>query len=209
MKRMSVSSERCLPAAIDRLYAAVARFADPAKELTQDALRVAPSLYEQLCEQIPAVARGDGRLRGAGRSVSPVWTDALDLRIEIDDAAQAWLPAGESTPRRLRALAARRWRPQDTKAVEQIAAAVESWAAGIAALLSPQRVKHVSAPCPACGASTVYRRDGAGELVRQPALQIVAEHGCTCQACAYTWAPSHYVHLARVLGYDMPAGVLE
>jgi len=27
-------------------------------------------------------------------------------------------------------------------------------------------------------------------------LQIVAEQGCTCQACGYTWAPGHYLHRA-------------
>jgi hypothetical protein len=62
---------------------------------------------------------------------------------------------------------------------------------------------------PACGATTVYRKDSTGELVRQPALQIVAEHGCTCQACRYTWAPSHYLLLCKVLGFELPAGVLE
>jgi hypothetical protein len=64
-------------------------------------------------------------------------------------------------------------------------------------------------PCLACGAITVYRRDSAGELVRQPALQIVAEAGCSSIDRRYTWAPSHYLHLCRVLGLELPAGVLE
>ena len=38
----------------------------------------------------------------------------------------------------------------------------------------------------ACTATHVYR-DAAGEMVRMPALQIVADTGCTCQACKHTW----------------------
>ena len=94
----------------------------------------------------------------------PVWVEAMDLRVEIDDAVRAWQPDGASTPDRLRGLAARRWRPQDTRSVEQIAANLESWAAPIKALLSPQHVKHVSSPCPAarlCRSPRRGRRDGA------------------------------------------------
>jgi hypothetical protein len=54
----------------------------------------------------------------------------------------------------------------------------------------------------------VYRRDSAGELVRQPALQIVAEQGCTCQACRHCCTPDLYLHLCRVLGFDLPDGVI-
>jgi hypothetical protein len=106
-------------------------------------------------------------------------------------------------------LAARPWRPQDTRSVEQIPGNVESWAVQIGALLDPQHVKHFSAACPACGATTVYRRDSAGERVRMPALQIVAETGCTCQACRHTWLPHHYLLLCTVLGFGPPAGILE
>jgi hypothetical protein len=43
-----------------------------------------------------------------------------------------------------------------------------------------------------------------------PALQIVADAGCTCQACKkHTWLPQHYLLLCRVLGFDTPEGVLE
>ena len=41
----------------------------------------------------------------------------------------------------------------------------------------------------ASNATHVYRRDAAGEMVRMPALQIVADTGCTCQACKHTWLP--------------------
>ena len=42
-----------------------------------------------------------------------------------------------------------------------------------------------------------------------PALQIVADTGYTCLACKHTWGPDLYLHLARVLGFDTPEGVLE
>jgi hypothetical protein len=54
----------------------------------------------------------------------------------------------------------------------------------------------------------VYHRDSAGELVRQPALQI-GVWGCECMACRAFWAPDRFVFLARVLGYELPEGVLE
>jgi hypothetical protein len=67
----------------------------------------------------------------------------------------------------------------------------------IKALLHPQHVKHLSAPCLACNATTVYRRDSSGEHVRLPLLQIVADTGCTCQACKHTWLPQHYLLLCQ------------
>ncbi len=47
-----------------------------------------------------------------------------------------------------------------------------------------------------CGASTVYRKDSARERVRVPALHLVADQGCTCQAC-----------LAHVAAAALPAAV--
>ncbi|EUA18451.1 putative phage protein [Mycobacterium xenopi 3993] len=55
---------------------------------------------------------------------------------------------------------------------------------------------------------TVYRRDNAGDLVRQPALQITTQ-GCVCQHCRTVWGPERFMLLAKVLGYDLPPGVLE
>src|SRR5271156_1604528 len=89
--------------------------------------------------------------------------------------------------RPVRALAARPWRPQDTRSVEQIAGNVESWSVSVKPLLHPTSFKQLSAPCPACGAKSAFRRDSAGELVREPALQIVTEIGCTCLVCRHTW----------------------
>jgi uncharacterized protein with PIN domain len=67
----------------------------------------------------------------------------------------------------------------------------------IDALVNPQSIKTVSAPCPNCNSRFIYRRDSAGESVRQPALQIIAEVGCTCQACGAFWAPGSHLLLCR------------
>jgi hypothetical protein len=201
-------TDGCLPAALDRLYAAVAGLIDPVKDMHDNVIVSAPSLYEQLVGSIPT-AKGEGMGRRASRSVAPVWTDALALRIEIDDKTREWRPESASTPARLRAVAARPWRTQDTGGVEQIAGRVESWSVSVQSLLNPVSVKHVSAPCPACGATTAFKRDSAGERVRVPALQIITELGCTCQVCRHTWGPELYLHLARVLGFQTPDGVIE
>jgi hypothetical protein len=202
-----VSPDGCLPVALDRLYAAVAGLVDPIKQMLDGAIMVSPSWYEQLVGAItPRKGEGMGRL--AGRSVPPVWLDAVDLRVEIDDQTKQWQPDIPTTPARLRAVAARAWRPQDTRTVDAFAGHVESWAVSVRSLLNPTPVKQLAAACPACDKRTVYRRDSAGELVRQPALQI-GVWGCECMACHAFWAPDRFVFLARVLGYDLPAGVLE
>jgi hypothetical protein len=198
-----------LPGALDKLYAAVSGLTDPIKEMVDGAILVAPSLWEQLLSAIPGT-KGEGTGRLAGRSVPPLRTDALALRIEIDDTVREWLNAlPSSTPVGLRALAAARWRPQDTRDIDEIAARVESWAVAVQSLLNPTSTKTISAPCPACGATHAFRRDSAGERVRSPALQIETQIGCTCQVCRHTWGPELYLHLARVLGFETPPGVLE
>lgn len=63
--------------------------------------------------------------RMVGRSVPPVWIDALDLRVEIDDETRKWQPDRPNTPARLRAVAARPWRPQDTSGIDKISCRVE------------------------------------------------------------------------------------
>jgi hypothetical protein len=212
LEGVTVATDGNLPGALDRLSAAVAGLVDPVKEVHDDVIVAAPSLYEQLLGAITA-SKGEGAGRRAGRSVPPLRTDALDLRIEIDDTVKGWGPADipqrSSTPARLRALASKPWRPQDTRGVERIATRVESWVVSVQSLLDPSHVKHVSAPCPACGAKTAFRRDSAGERVRVPALQIVTKLGCTCLVCRHTWGPELYLHLARVLGFQAPAGVIE
>jgi hypothetical protein len=124
-------------------------------------------LYEQLVGAMPTTL-GERMGRRAGRSAPPVWTDALDLRVEIDGKTREWQPDSPNTPARLRALAARPWRPQDTTGVDRAAGRVKSWSVSVVSLLSPVSVKHVSAPCPACGAKSAFRRDSAGDLPGLP-----------------------------------------
>ncbi|WP_396921645.1 hypothetical protein [Mycolicibacterium sp.] len=109
---------------------------------------------------------------------------------------------------RLQAVERRTWRPQDTTLVESIAAEIEAWATEIRSLLDPVKRWTLPNPCPACDTAIVYRRNSANETVRQPALQI-GPNGCVCQNCHHTWAPEYFQHLAQVLGYELPSGVLE
>jgi hypothetical protein len=194
--------------AADRLHIAVSGFVDEVKAMAGGAVRVVPSWYDQLSDST-ATTMGHATVQTARRSMPPVWCDALDLRCEIDAKTLEWEPAQPTAPARLRAVAARPWRPQDTSGVEKIAGNVESWSVSVQSLLHPTSVKQLSAPCPACGAKSAYRRDSAGERVRVPALQIITELGCTCLVCRHTWGPELYLHLARVLGFETPAGVIE
>lgn len=195
-----------LPAALDKLHAAVTKLVDPVKAMNPNGpVLEAPSMYGQLVSEVPA-SSGGGDFRAIKQSKLPVWADALDLLREIDVAVAAWQPDGDSTPSRLRVLAAKRWRPQDVKRIEQIAVAVESWAAAISALLDPPRRWTLPSPCPACGVKIVYRQQH-GERVRQPALQI-GPNGCECANCHTVWAPDRFTFLAKLLGC-LPDGVLE
>lgn len=170
----------------------------------------APSLYDSLVQAIPAAKNATGLIgQRSGKISAPLWTDALDLRVEIDGREEVAPRQGDDS----RAIVGLGRRQMATArlcpSLEDIAARLESWAIQINSLLNPQHVKHLSVPCPACNATYVYRRDFAGERVRQPALQIVADTGCTCQACRHTWLPQHYLLLCRVLGFEVPAGVIE
>ena len=202
-----VEGEISLSAATDQLRAAVGALVDPVKAFVNGQVRVAPSLFDQLRSETAASSQGLASRQGHAKSSPPIWIDAVTLLGEIGDAVGAWSPAG-TTADRLRELAGRRWRPQDVHGILQIIAACKGWQLNIEALLDPGSVKTISAPCPACGSKTVYRRNGSGEMVRQPALRLITEVGCTCQSCRAHWSPSLYMHLCRLLGFKSPAGVL-
>ncbi|WP_156628813.1 hypothetical protein [Mycobacterium sp. 1274756.6] len=203
------SPDEVLAPALARLDHAVAALIDPVIEYVQDRELAASSRYEQLCSEkrpSPQSCIGSGGRHAASRPAGRI--DAIKLCAEIDGTTQAWSPAPGDTPQRLRRLVDRSWRPQDTARVTAIAGACEQWAIEISALLDPVSVKTLSAPCPVCGANRVYRQDDCGETVRQPALQIIAAVGCTCLACKAAWAPDQYLFLCRLLGFELPAGVL-
>jgi len=65
--RMTFASDGNLPAALDRLYIAVAALIDPVKEMHDGVIVSAPSLYEQLSGELPATRRLADRCRRCGR----------------------------------------------------------------------------------------------------------------------------------------------
>lgn len=200
------SDEKSLPAAIDNLYTATSALIDPRKELVDGALMAAPSLYESLIGAIGGEV-GEHVRRSVAKSRPPCWIDALDLRVNIDNQVRQWRPQGSSTPVRLKALTGQKWRPDDCATIRDYVTQLRGWADTIKSYLDPEHVKGISAACPACGTRWVYRHH-SGEEVRQPALQLVAQHGCTCLACDSFWEPSRYLFLCRLLGFELPAGVL-
>lgn len=164
-----------------------------------------PSRYDHLRESL-----GGQRLaeRAGGQNRLPLWTDAFDALREIDATVAGWVRARGDTPTRLKAAAGWPWRPQDTDLVTSWARAVEGWVARIDALLDPEPVKEVLAACPACNQRYVYRRQ-SGEQIREAALQLTSTGGCTCQACRASWGPDRLLFLCRLIGVELPEGVLE
>jgi hypothetical protein len=217
-----VQEDGDLVGALRRLGDAISALTDPRAEVADGKTHWLDSYYIELRDALPG-DQGSGH--GVARSLPALWLDALDLLTEIDTAVRCWEPTDpgfdgdlteEPTPPtilRLRVIErhgcrGRSWRPQDTSKVEQIAGNIESWVASIKSLLTPVPAWTLPSPCPSCNTATVYRKDAAGELIRRPALQI-GPQGCVCAKCHATWAPEYFTHLARVLGYELPEGVLE
>lgn len=212
-----IAEDGNLPEARRELGNAISTLIDPKPhhDNETDTTRWVESLYIQLIEEVPG-QQGTGH--GVPRSIPPLCLDAADLLNEIDTAVACWEPrpqldASNDNPPpitviRLTTIEKRRWRPQDVNGINQIISNINSWVASIKQLLTPQRHWTLPNPCPACDTAVVYRKDSAGELVRQPALQI-GPNGCECQRCHNKWAPEYFSHLARTLGYQLPPGVLE
>lgn len=199
-----------LPATLRQLEDAIETLTGPKRTLHNGKMKSGPSLYMQLWDAVSGENNNGGGSGGGSKSRPPFWLDAFDLINEIDTAAEAWQPAYDGVPPtvgRLRHLQARKWRPQDTRLIEQYAAAIQAWALSITELMNPTPKWTLPNPCPACGKHVVYRKDSAGETVRQPALQL-GPNGCHCHACHTVWAPDKFVFLARVLG-SLPDNVLE
>ena len=199
-------SDGNIQAAHTKLTRAVDRLCKPRMAVYHDQTRYALSLYRQL-ESDLAGTQGDTRT--PAKSLPPLWIDAAQLRIDMDSQTRSWCPKEHGIPQRLGNLSAKTWRPQDTDLVTEMARMVDMWCETILHLLDPESVKHITAACPSCGRSFVYRRDSAGESVRQPALKVVTNVGASCQHCDAHWAPDRYMFLCRLLGFDLPEGVLE
>lgn len=187
----------------NRLSKAVHRMTDRRPGLAGTRTAYQPSLYDTLAADL-AGTQGDSRT--PAKSMPPCWLDAVQVKADIDNVTYRWWPQPSSTTARLLILADQKWRPDDTTHVLAMAKTIESWCDTITALLDPIPVKTVFAPCPNCGTKHVYRQHN-GEEVRQPALQLVAHTGCTCQACKTHWPPDKYQFLARLLGFQPPEGV--
>lgn len=173
-----------------------------------------PSLYHQLYD---SAAGQQGSGNHTPKSTPPLWIDAEMLLTRIDTTARkAWPPTTPHptlnpteppTIHRLTWLTHQTWRPQDTTLITDIANQLEQFTADADMLLNPTRRWTLPNPCPACQTAVVYRRDTAGDTIRQPALQIT-DTGCQCQKCRTVWSPDKYIFLARLLGC-VPDNVLE
>ena len=216
-----------LPEALRGLGDAISKLIDPKPQAVDNRIHWIDSLYDQLTDGIPG---GQGNASRVAQSSPPICIDANELKNEIDTAVGAWEPRGADhywlsgppypvqpadinelaplTILRLKAIEKRSWRPQDVRSIDQIIANLQAWCESIKSLLNPAPRWHLPNPCPACNTAVVYRKNSGGESVRQPALQIGAA-GCVCQNCHHTWAPEYFRHLANVLGYKLPEGVLE
>jgi phage terminase large subunit GpA-like protein len=144
-----------------------------------------------------AIPGTQGNQRHIPGSSPPLNLDAVDLKNDIDSKLTQWQ------------LSKQHWRPQDTELIDTYTADIHLWCKRIDALLNPVHTKQISAACPHCEHTHVYRHNSSGESVRTAALQIVAEVGCQCLHCHATWTPDRYLLLCRVLGFDVPTGVLE
>ena len=166
----------------------------------------APSLYDTLKSDL---AGTQGETKSPAKSLPPIWIDALQLMFDMDSQAHRWMPTPGTTPQRLTLVSQKGWRPQDTDEVTGMARTVEQWCDRITALIDPESVKYIFATaCPSCGQLTVYRRDSAGEVVRQPALRLIPNVGCTCQHCQAHWPPDKYLFLQTLLGFEPTEGVI-
>lgn len=216
-----VEQDGNIVAARRRLTDAISKLTDPRPEVLDGHTHWLDSHYTELQEALPG-DQGTG-FSGVARSLPPMFVDAADLLHEIDTAVACWEPrpaidASDDNPPpmtviRLRSIEAhgcrgQAWRPQDASKAEQIADNLEAWAASIKQLLHPTPAWSLPNPCPACQTAIVYRKDAAGDMVRKPALSI-GPNGCECQKCHYIWGPQLFQHLANVLGYELPKGVLE
>lgn len=204
-----------LLAEIDGLYAAINRLITPTPSYLNNTFTQVPGLYVQLYEAVRGEQSNTGG-GGGGKSRPPFWTDAADQLHNIDLMVSVW-PTGRAgnTIVQLRALAAKDWQPEQIRQVRKLAGIINAWADDILRLLNYEHARYIPArdsehgftPCPACGETMIKRYDAAGEPVNSPALQLVPETGCTCQACGHFWAPNKFIDLAKELG-RLPDGVL-
>lgn len=183
-----------------------------------------PSVYDEMRSDL--AGRQGTSTGGVARSLPPVWVDGLDWVAEVDRRVAWWTEQfgldGEhgrvdvvaygimfdtagTTTARLRNFAAYEW-PNDQVWLGYgglIAREIEGWKLTADQLVEgvKQRKLEVIAPCPQCGERYVHRKDSAGEIVRQAALQMTLD-GCKCLSCNDLWAQDNLLTLSRVIDYE-------
>jgi len=195
-------------AAKKMLGSAIERLCHPKWEEFNRILCTQPCLYDQLQQDL-AGTQGDNRT--PAKSLPPIWIDAAQLIATIDATTRTWTARTGylTTTERLITLTNRPWRPQDTDHVTDIAHTVEGWCDTISHLLNPEAVKHLDAPCPSCSREWIHRRDSGGDIVRKRALKWTPNVGFECQACTAHWPPDQTWFFSRLLGFELPEGVVE
>lgn len=156
------------------------------------------SLLDQLDTAV--MSNSGGTVPGRRSTPIPISAEALDLQMEI----AAWFGVRASAlSTHLQQLPDQAKYTRDHTVLDDIARAL-TWAAReIQTLLDPPRKLHAAAPCPACGARVVYRPDGCGEVVRQPALRLDPDScTCTCLGCRAFWPTERLELLALTLGCE-------
>jgi hypothetical protein len=203
-----VSDDGALQPARQRLADAVAALIDPQRvALPAGRTTWLDSVYQQLTDAVSGQT-GTARTGGAGRL--PIWADCFDLLHAINTDVHKWRctpPTATNTVARLTAMTEKLWRPQDAPQLQQWAGRIESWVYRAGQLLDPATVVFLPDPCPVCGAAISYRRDSAGDNVRQPALSIRYE-GARCGECERLWEPPQLPLLGRMLGYHPQPGII-
>lgn len=185
---------------------------------------IRPSVYDEMRSDL-AGQQGTST-GGVARSLPPVWVDGLDWVTQVDRRVAWWTDQfgldGEqgrvdvvaygimfdtagTTTARLRNFAAYQW-PNDQIWLMYgglIARELEGWQVAAEQLVEgvKQRKLEVIAPCPQCGERYVHRKDSAGEIVRQAALQMTLD-GCKCLSCNDLWAQDNLLTLSRVIDYE-------
>lgn len=163
------------------------------------------SLLQQLRHAVASsTSRGGGPSKYAP---IPISADAYDLLTSITSRTarlvELWQarPDSTSVEDRLRAVVCEVGQSTDLDAVHGARLALARWVQAIQALLDPPKHLYLAAPCPQCDTSMVWRHDDStGEDVQRPALQVDGKEGCACLNCGAHWPPSHFEHLASVLG---------
>lgn len=207
---MSTLDARLLADARDRLREHARDLIDPQ---TADVVRddgtvtrhVGPSLLAQLRAAVATGNEVSVGVRGRGRPLVIV-AGAYDLLAAITADVGTW-PWAERGPLddRIRASVAALCRSVDLDAITTVSRHLARWAAEIRGLLTPDRRRHLAAPCPECGARMTWTYDpNMGERVQVHALQVARTGAdgalqCTCLACGTVWPESRFELLARVL----------